>query len=251
MNFITLTNENLEKEHICCAISNNKDCQVASKKAWLSQRLEEGLVFTKGDVRGKVFMEYIPAEKAWVPIEAEGYMFIHCFWVSGQYKGQGISNELLVSCITDSKAKGKKGLAVISSKKKLPYLSDGSFLRHKGFQLADTSAPYYELLYLPFEETATKPSFKVCAKKAEIKEKGWVLYYSQQCPFTAKYVPLIEEIAKKRGVDFQVFRYESAQEAQNAPVASTTYSLFYEGQLVTHEILSDKKFIKILESKGL
>ena len=26
--------ENLEKEHICCAISNNKDIQVSSKKAW-------------------------------------------------------------------------------------------------------------------------------------------------------------------------------------------------------------------------
>lgn len=33
MEFIKLTPENLEKEHICCAISNNKDCQVSSKKA--------------------------------------------------------------------------------------------------------------------------------------------------------------------------------------------------------------------------
>ena len=33
MEYIRVTKENLEKEHICCAISNNKDMQVISKKA--------------------------------------------------------------------------------------------------------------------------------------------------------------------------------------------------------------------------
>lgn len=32
MEYIKVTNENIEKEHICCAISNNKDIQVSSKK---------------------------------------------------------------------------------------------------------------------------------------------------------------------------------------------------------------------------
>ena len=32
MEFIKVTKENLGKEHICCAISNNKDIQVSSKK---------------------------------------------------------------------------------------------------------------------------------------------------------------------------------------------------------------------------
>ena len=37
MEFIQVTNKNLEKEHICCAISNNKDIQVSSKKTgWQS-----------------------------------------------------------------------------------------------------------------------------------------------------------------------------------------------------------------------
>ena len=34
MEYIQVTRENIEKEHICCAISNNKDVQVSSKKAW-------------------------------------------------------------------------------------------------------------------------------------------------------------------------------------------------------------------------
>ena len=78
MEIITITRENLEKEHICCAISNNKDCQVVAKKEWLNERFEDGLVFKKGDMRRKCFIEYIPAEKAWVPIIADDYMYIDC-----------------------------------------------------------------------------------------------------------------------------------------------------------------------------
>ena len=32
MQYIQVTEENIENEHICCAISNNKDIQVSSKK---------------------------------------------------------------------------------------------------------------------------------------------------------------------------------------------------------------------------
>ena len=35
MEYIQVTRENIENEHICCAISNNKDIQVSSKKAWI------------------------------------------------------------------------------------------------------------------------------------------------------------------------------------------------------------------------
>jgi len=243
---ITLTKDNLEKEHICCAISNNKDCQVASKKQWLSKRFADGLVFKKCDVRGKCFIEYIPAEKAWSPIEADGYMYINCLWVSGQFKGQGNAGLLLDECIRDSKEKGKKGLVALSSKKKLPFLSDPKFLRYKGFVLADTAEPSYELLYLPFEGNAPKPGFKDHVKTPKISEQGFVLYYTNQCPFTAKYVPLIEKEAKQKGVEFKSIHIETAEQAQNAPAPFTTYSLFYKGEFLTNEILSEKKFEKIL-----
>ena len=56
MEYIRVTKENLEEEHICCAISNNKDVQVSSKKAWLSDRFEEGLVFLKCEERGNALL---------------------------------------------------------------------------------------------------------------------------------------------------------------------------------------------------
>ena len=250
MDIVTVTRDNLEQEHICCAISNNRDLQVSSKKSWLAERFDDGLVFKKGDVRGKCFIEYIPAEKAWCPIEAEGYMFINCFWVSGQFKGQGNSNLLLEECINDSREKGRLGLCVLSSKKKMPFLSDPQYLKYKGFSVADTAEPYYELMYMPFDTNARKPSFKASVKTPKCSEPGFVLYYAYQCPFTAKYVPLIEDIAKKKSIPFQAIRFETTADAQNAPAPFTSYSLFYDGDFVTNEILSDKKFEKLLIEKG-
>ena len=113
MKYINVTKENLENEHICCAISNNKDVQVSSKKAWLSDRIDDGLVFLKSVERGKCFIEYIPAENAWIPVIAEGYMVINCLWVSGSFKGNGYSSDLLNQCIADSKLKGKIGLCIL------------------------------------------------------------------------------------------------------------------------------------------
>ena len=180
MELIKLTHDNIDQEHICCAISSNKDVQVMSKKAWLKERLDEGLVFLKGNVRGKCFIEYIPTEYAWAPVEAEGYMYIDCLWVSGQFKGHGYSNLLLDACIEDSKAKGKKGLVILSSKKKLGFLSDPGYMRHKGFVTADTAEPYFELLYLPFMEGAERPRFRDTVREHGAVPKGFVLYYTSR-----------------------------------------------------------------------
>lgn len=250
MELIAVTKENLGQEHICCAISNNNDCQVAAKKSWLSERFDDGLVFLKGNVRGKCFIEYIPAEKAFAPIIADGYMYIDCLWVSGQFKGQGNSSLLLDECIRDSKAKGKKGLCILSAKKKMPFLSDPGFLKHNGFAVADTAEPYYVLYYLPFDGSAEKPRFTDRVKKPGISENGYVLYYTKQCPYTAKYVPIIKAIADENGAQMKTFLLETAKDAQNAPAPFTSYSLFYNGKFVTNEILSDKKFLKMLEENA-
>ena len=93
MEYVKITKDNIDKEHICCAISNNNDPQVISKKCWLKDRIDEGLVFYKSVERGKCFIEYIPAEYAWVPIDASGFIHINCLWVSGSYKGHKYSND--------------------------------------------------------------------------------------------------------------------------------------------------------------
>lgn len=249
MDYIRVTKENLEKEHICCAISNNNDIQVSSKKSWLEDRFDDGLVFLKSTERGKCFIEYIPAENAWVPIEAYGYMYINCLWVSGSFKGKGYSTDLLDSCIADSKQQDKKGLCILSSAKKRPFLAEPKFLLHKGFSVCDESDNGIQLWYLPFNGKNGKPKFKDCAKHPHIDETGYVLYYTNQCPFTAKYVPVIEKTAKENNIPMKSVHIKSKEEAQNAPTPVTTYALFYNGEYLTNEILSDKKFLKMAEEQ--
>ena len=246
MNYIRVTKENLEREHICCAISNNRDVQVSSKKAWLSERFDEGLVFLKSTERGKCFIEYIPAETAWNPIDAPGYLYIDCLWVSGSFKGHGYSNDLLSACVEDGKAQGKKGLCILSSAKKKPFLADPKFLKYKGFSVCDEADNGIQLWYLPFSPDAEAPKFKPCAKHPHIDEPGYVLFYTNQCPFNAKYVPIVEETAKTHGIPFRAIRLESREAAQSAPTPVTTYALFCDGEYVTNEQMNDAKFLKLL-----
>ena len=247
MEYIRVTKENIDKEHICCALSNNKDIQVMSKKDWLRDRYDDGLVFLKSIERGKCFIEYIPAENAWNPIDGDGYMYIDCLWVSGSFKGHGYSNDLLEYCISDSKQKGKKGLCVFCADKKKPFLADPKFLKYKGFRVCDKADNGIELWYLPFDDMNEKPKFKECARHVSIDEKGYVLYYTSQCPFNAKYVPMLEDIAKEHNVPFKAIHITSKQEAQSVPTPVTTYALFYDGKYLTNEQMNVNKFLRLVK----
>ena len=137
MDYIRVTRENIDKEHICCAMSGK---QSLAKKEWLKQRFEEGLVFYRSAERGKCFIEYIPAENAWVPIDAAGWLYINCLWVSGSMKGHGYSSELLEECLRDAKAQGKNGVCILCAEgRKREFLADPKFLTHKGFKVSDIS----------------------------------------------------------------------------------------------------------------
>ena len=245
MEYIKVTKDNLEKEHICCAISNNLDVQVSSKKAWLADRFDEGLVFLKSTERGKCFIEYLPAENAWNPIEAKGYMYIDCLWVSGAFKGHGYSNDLLGACIEDSKQKGKKGLCILCAAKKKPFLADPKFLKYKGFAVCDECDNGVQLWYLSFSSDAELPKFQDCAKHPHVDDAGYVLFYTNQCPFNAKYVPIVEQTAKEHNIPFRAIHIETKEQAQTAPTPITTYALFRDGVYLTNEQMNDKKFMKL------
>ena len=50
MKILAVTPENIEREHICCAISDKKgDPCVAAKKDWMRERFADGLVFKRLD----------------------------------------------------------------------------------------------------------------------------------------------------------------------------------------------------------
>jgi GNAT superfamily N-acetyltransferase len=139
LEIVTVNAANIDSEHICCAIGNDATNvkRANTKKAWLKDRFPEGHTFKKFDVRGKVFIEYVPAEYAWFPIEAFGYVFIQCLWASGRYKGKGYGSKLLEECEKD--CKDTNGLVVVTGRKKLPFTVDKKFYLKKGFEVCDTA----------------------------------------------------------------------------------------------------------------
>jgi N-acetylglutamate synthase-like GNAT family acetyltransferase len=251
MAYLQITKENIDREHICCALGAKQyEEAVREKKQWLSERMNEGLKFYRLDERAKVFIEYLPAEKAWSPIDAPNYMYIDCLWVSGRHKGNGHSKNLLNQCIQDAKKLGMDGIVHLSSKKKMPYLSDKRYLEHMGFTVADQAAPYFELMVLKWNEHAVQPAFKSSVQAKPGSDQGVYIYYTAQCPFAVGVLDDLRKVAEDIGVPFQTKRISTMEEAQQSPAVWTTFSLFYNGEFITHEIMSAGKFEKLLEKSS-
>ncbi len=179
-------------------------------------------------------------------IEADGYLYIDCLWVSGSMKGHGYSNDLLEACIRDAKAQGKKGICILCAEgRKREFLADPKFLAYKGFRVADISDCGINLMYLSIEPTAQMPKFRECAKHPAIEDNGFVLYYTDQCPYTYYWVPRVQEVAKEHGIPFKAIHITDKESAQNVPAPVTTYALFRDGQFLTQSIQSDKKFLAL------
>lgn len=243
MNYLRITKENIDSEHICCAMSGK---QSIAKKEWMKQRFDEGLVFYRSEERGKCFIEYIPAENAWMPICAPDYIYINCLWIAGSLKGYGYSNDLLNECIRDAREQGKKGICILSSDgRKREFLSDPKYMAYKGFSVADTTDCGINLMYLPLEPNVEPLKFKECAKHPNVAEHGFVLYYTDQCPFTYYWAPRVQEVAKEHNIPLKVIHVTSKEQAQNLPAPATTYALFKDGKFITHAIQSDKKFLSL------
>lgn len=250
MSYITLTKENIDKEHICCAFSDKKSIQgYEAKKKWLSEQIDKGYVFTKLDARAKVFIEYCPSEIAYLPVDAPNHMVINCFWVSGKYKGNGHGKELLQQCIKESKDKGKDGIVVLCSDKKRPFMSDKKFFLNHGFKACDKAEPYFELMYLSFNNDEKRPQFLESVKKGICDDcKGFRVYYSHQCPYMDYYINLQSEIAQRHGIKYESIKIDNKEKALKNPSPFTIYSLFFEGRFVTQELTAEKKFEKMIQT---
>ena len=250
MNTIVVDYTNFKREHLCCVLRDrNGEGRIEAKRRWLENVFEDGLVLRKGDVNGRAFMEYVPAEDAWCPVDAPGYMFIHCYRIDDKFRGQGYDTAIWRECVAECRIKHKKGLCVLVGEHDLPNLNRKSDFEARGFRFAAKAEPYFELWYLPLEEDAEPPRFSADLTEAEVEREGWALYYSHQCPHTAKLVPRLEAKAKELNIPLKTVLLEKTAEYRavpRIPCAYTTFALFYNGAFVTHEMLSPARFGKLL-----
>jgi GNAT superfamily N-acetyltransferase len=249
---ITLNKSNLDHEHICCAFSDKK-CKESYelKKDWLRLQFDKEYVFRRIDARAKVFIEYGPAEHCWIPVDAPNYLLINCFWVSGQYKGQGYGKELLKQAIDDAKTHKKDGLVTVVGTNKFHFMSDTKWLLRQGFETCQKLSSGFSLLVKKINPKADHPKFKNSVETGDCEDKnGLVVYYSNRCPFSEYHVTKsLTETAKKRNLPLKVIKLETMEQAQSAPTPATIFSLFYNGKFVTTDlsVCLDTRFDKVIK----
>lgn len=244
--YINLDLENIEKEHICCAIGDKKHKEgVDCKKEWIKSKLKDGHVFRKLDARGKTFIEYEPIENAWVPISGKNYEYIYCLWVAGSFKGKGIGKELLEYAIEDSKKKGMSGICTLVSKKKKPFIGEKNFFIHNGFKVVD-SIEDYELLALQFDGEET-PKFNDNARIMKIENKDFTIYYSNECPYVEYEVNELTEYAKENNLKINFIKIDTLEKAKNIPCIFNNWANFYKGKFISNTILNINSFKKLID----
>jgi len=243
--YINLTLENIEKEHICCAIGDKKHQNgVDKKKEWIKSKLECGHVFRRLNARGKVFIEYEPIDTAWVPVSGTNYEYIYCLWVAGSFKGQGIAHELLEYAINDAKKKGMNGICTLSSKKKKPFVGEKQFFLHYGFKVVDEIGDY-ELLALQFNDEDT-PKFNDNARTMTINNDEFTIYYSNECPYVEYEVQELTSYAEEKNIKINFIKIDTLEKAKNAPCVFNNWANFYKGKFISNTILNANSFEKLI-----
>ena len=242
--FKNITLDNLNNEHLCCAIADKKhQCGVETKRAWMKDRIAEGHVFRKLDEKGKVFIEYAPLETAWVPVNGNNYIYIYCLWVSGSYKGKGYAKSLLEYCIDKAKSQGKSGVCILSSKKKKPFLSEKKFMQKYGFQVVDSIGDY-ELLALSFN--GTKPAFAENAREQSYDSNKLTIYYGVQCPYIPNCIEQIKNYCHENQVPLELIAVDSLEKAKAVPCVFNNWAVFYNGKFETVHLLNEGYLKKLI-----
>ena len=245
-----------DSENICdfgfCGYKDARQEGYRRKTDWLKKRFREGMRFKILHTRheGSVgFIEYIPGEYTWRPIDAPGYMVIHCLMIHRKkYKGKAYGALLLEHCLRDAKRAGANGVAVVTSEGTW-MAGSGLFLKH-GFESVDSAPPSFELLVKKMNK-AVSPTFKGdWERKLRKYGAGLVMIRSDQCPCVAKFATEILETARARGIRTRVVELKTAKQAQNAPSPYEIFNLVYNGKLIADHPISRARFDNIMRRIG-
>jgi hypothetical protein len=231
-------------------LTNPKNQGYEPKVQWLQRRFAEGLRFLMfRDDNGKplAFLEYVPGEHAWRPVNAKGWLFVHCLWVypKGQKVG-GLGGRLVSACLEEARRARTRGVAAM--------VSDGPWMAGKGIFLKNG-----------FEQIAEADRFQLVVhrlKKGPIpcfrdirgnlaRYQGLHIVYSAQCPMLPKSVNDLSEVAAEHDLKITVTMLMNARDAQNAPSYYGVFNLVWNGRLLADHYVSRRRFTDILHKEIL
>ncbi|KNZ42741.1 GNAT family N-acetyltransferase [Acetobacterium bakii] len=249
---IDLTSENIANYGVCGYKDIKKHLELRKKIAWFNSYYPKGLrikavVSEVGGYQGMI--EYIPGNYAHRPVEADGYLFIHCLYVGlkKEYKGKGYASLLIQACIDDAQNSGMKGVAVVTRKGSF-MANDLIFLKMR-FTVVDEAKPDFHLMVIKFDEDAENPKFKEGIQASlEKYGQGLTILRSPQCPYTEKNVNAIIETAQNQfHLPVQLIDLSDAKAAQNSPCPFGTFGIIFNGKIISHHPISNTRFVNIIE----
>ncbi|WP_371873331.1 GNAT family N-acetyltransferase [Lysinibacillus sp. Ag94] len=244
---VECNNEFLEGTGSFCLRSKKKSSGYLNKNKWLNNRFEEGLKYVQVmDNKKQVgFIEYTEAENSSRVVYADGYLVIHCLWVSTVGKGYG--TRLINKCIEDAKKLAKKGVVVITNSKTSWAPSKEIFLKND-FQLIDT-APYdFELLIYPLSNEVEQPYFPNDWEDRLKKFNDLTILRSFQCPYVEIATENIIAGANKLNIQVELVDLKDREKLMAlSPSPYGIFSVIYKGQLLTFHRLTVHSVIKKLK----
>ena len=249
MKIVDVNSENISQYPAVCFL-NPKNEGYLKKLEWLKERFCEGLkikqLYLENEKRCNGFIEYIPGESAWRAVKAEGYLFIHCIWITpNKYKEQGYGSQLIEECICDALEQGKCGVAVITSEG--PFMAGKALFLKNGFQSVAHAEPSLELMV---KKTKECPSPEFNDWKIELsKYNGLNIIYSLQCPWVARSIAELKVIAEENGLKMKIKEIRDSHEAQFGPSVYGVFNLTYNGKLLADHYISGRRFLNIIKKE--
>ena len=250
---IDLTPENIAQYGVCGYKDVKKQIELRRKIDWFREYYPKGLrikavISEQGGYQG--MLEYIPGKYAHRPVDAEGYMFIHCIFVGfkNEFKGKGYASSLIDECIREAKNGNMYGVAVVT--RKGAFMAKKDIFVKKGFVQVDRAKPDFEVMVLKFNQDAPDPKFKDMEQRLKDYREGLFVMRSVQCPYTEKNVNAILESARDEfGLDANVIDLKDSNAAQNSPCAFGTFCIVYNGEIISHHPISNTRFLNIMKEK--
>jgi len=237
-----------------CGYKDIKRAGYPEKLKWLKDRFPEGLKIKtlysdKDGTQGMI--EYIPGEYCWRPVEASGYMFIHCIFSGFKsiYKGKGYGSLLLDECVKDAKNEDLQGIAVVT--RKGPFMAGKELFVKNGFEVIEKAPPDFELLVKKFNKNAPLPRFKgMWEERLSQYNNGLTIIRADQCPYTVKNVKEISELAESNyGLKPDIINLKNCTEAQDSPAPFGTFGILLRGKVIAHHPISVTRFANIMRQE--
>lgn len=249
IHIIDLTPDTIADYGVCGYKDAGKHLELRRKIEWFTKYYPKGLrikalISESGGYQGMI--EYLPGEYAHRPVNAAGYMFIHCVFVGfrKEYKGKGYASLLVKECIGEAKKGNLKGVAVVARNGPFMATSD-IFLKH-GFTPVQRTKPDFELLALKFDKRFENPQFGEMTLDGY--SEGLTILRSPQCPYSVKNVDSIIHTAKNMNLNTRLVELDDAESAQRSPCAFGSFCIINNGVILSHHPISNTRFVNLMKS---